>query len=169
MTVANTLCPSLRGLSVLVSITLLSACHPGSSTAAQQGPENEQLPGGITPADIANIKQMVSAGLGKLLFRPSYDGVKYPCTMVFDLAEPAVIDLSVTDDTGKAMVTIPITAARPFDRGVEPSRFIIPNDCYGAPPSGWAKGQLLIARYQVNIEKWQSGWKIAEQQTWEPV
>jgi len=96
-------------------------------------------------------------------------GIGPLCTTTFSLGEPKIVDASLAEYTGKLRLAVPVTGSTPVDRGqyLAP-RFYFPTPCYGEPAGGWSQGQTAMTTYVVNIEKWQSGWRMAQDQNLVP-
>lgn len=88
----------------------------------------------------------------------------HPCTDVFSLGQPTLADTALNGTSGKASVVIPVTlvnlAAAPQYGDI--NGFF--NECYGLPPGGWAQGQTVNSGYEANLERWDSGWRLAQEQ-----
>jgi hypothetical protein len=159
----------------LVAVTIaLSACKPAIAPSnAQESTTTSPVPApsapamGLSPEEETSIEQGLIQLLSRFQDHNALGEFRVPCTNMYGLGIPKIVDSSLIGATGKVRIAVPITAAIPMSRpNVEP--YFPTQYCYGAPPGGWTKGMVSTSIYVVNIEKWASGWRLSQQQTFGP-
>ena len=88
-----------------------------------------------------------------------------PCIERFALGQPKVADATLGPTTGKVSVIVPITATKFEDNGLNSiPRYSVPDrQCLGIQPRVWSDKPITVS-FQYDVEKWESGWRIAQQQ-----
>ncbi|MDF7774284.1 hypothetical protein P1X14_03400 [Sphingomonas sp. AOB5] len=88
------------------------------------------------------------------------------CSETFDLGPARLLDATSSGDTGKLRIAVEVTYKGPYRYylGRYPAIHHPGAVCYGAPPNGWDNGQISTSRYEVLVERWDSGWRIKQPQ-----
>jgi hypothetical protein len=151
----------------------------GSRLAGPPSSKAEAPPAPPAPAPvlISGFTQTEAQGIteavrGDLLARqfswqgPGW-GVQHPCTEVFDVGQPLILDATLSGQTGRVRVGTAITAQHPYRA---PPHFNIQwfyptRNCYGVEDDGrWVVGRTVQVQIDYNVEHWQSGWRLAANQ-----
>jgi hypothetical protein len=158
-------------ITVALPLSIVACQAPSSTSNAAQGASSSQefmAPAGLSEEEQAAIMQNVLGQLARKQKVDSMRGSVLRCTQVFTLGEPQIVDTSLSGDSGKVRIRVPVTATNPVDNGplFDPRyRYYYPSEyCYGMPASGWTVGMTSNAVYVVKIERWQSGWRLAADQ-----
>lgn len=162
---------------LVVAGLALSGCKPAPDTAlttndasaAISRPEAEAAPrpAGLTEDERLQIQQAIlgrfmsaryKSGLGTLF--PNAD-----CASVFSVADPTIVDAMLGDGMGKIRVVASFTLHTiPPKRGGR-----VPTDeCYGFVVPQMNVGQPIRIPFEFRVEKWQTGWRLAQAQPGEP-
>jgi hypothetical protein len=122
--------------------------------------------GGLSNADTEAIGQEAVARLSQRRHN-TFHGLRRgdPCTDNFALGQPKIADATLGPTTGKVSVVVPITAIKFQDNGPNSiPQYSVPDVlCWGIQPRVWSEQPVEIA-FQYDVEKWQSGWRISQQQ-----
>ena len=159
----------MAGLRIALSSTAiltLLACsgHSGSDGTLSNSVDvaaPSVAPSGLAPAEETALKQsarsfLIARTWGWPVTQPK------PCSAVFSVGEPQLIDSSLGPQTGKIRIVVPITGENPlptpaYVRGGEfPWR-----DCYGVTDQGWPRGKEVPVTLDLGVERWASGWRVA--------
>lgn len=140
-------------MALLAALMPLTACSPGSGGTTLSAQEEASIAQGV--GQILSAKQ----------YRPGVSGGTYFCSQYFTVGEPKVLDASLSGDTGKVRVSVPVTALAPEDLGplyAPSSRYQYPVQyCYGYPSGGWSQGQTANSVYIASVQRWGSGWQLS--------
>jgi hypothetical protein len=140
-----------------------------NTSAATTPPVQPTVLNGLAPADVQGIAEAVRADLLRRQFswQGPMSGDQQPCTNVFDVGQPQIVDASLSGQTGRVRTTVPITGQRPYRA---PEHFNIqwwyPTQyCYGVVDDGrWVIGRTVNVLIEYNVEHWQSGWRLSANQ-----
>jgi hypothetical protein len=141
-----------------------------AASPADQPPAQRQLINGLTPDEARGITQAVRANVVSRTFswQGPWSGDQQPCTQVFDVGQPQIVDASLSGQPGRVRVVVPITGQRPYRA---PEHFDIqwwyPTQyCYGVRDDGqWTIGRTVNVLFEYNVEHWQSGWRLSANQS----
>ena len=144
------------------SAVIANATSPMPTAREPSAAPAPDAPTGFTAAEQQNILSGVTELLASIPIRGIGGDFRGPCTSVFSLGRPVLRNVFINGVTGKARVSVPITAVNsPYGD--------IPNRCYGAPVGGWSIGTTATSTYEVNIEKWNAGWRLSTEQNLQPL
>lgn len=145
---------------------VLSACgaHPPSEGASNDLASADSSPAsatGLSPADETAIKASARAFLlartwGWPVTQPK------PCSGVFSVGEPELLDTSLGAQTRQVKIRVPIAAENPAPSTLYGKRGFVPwEDCYGVTDGGWPRGQAVQVTLNLSVERWATGWRVA--------
>lgn len=157
---------------VIPTVCILAACSrgeqssnyaAGQSTAqttnaaspapAEQAPTIPAAP----PADQLTEADKTSIVQGAIQVLQQRGTVVTACAPYLALTGGRVIDSSINGSTGSAVVELQVAATPNFNENVRADYL---NDCYGVPPGGLHPGVSFRSDWQVEIARWQSGWRV---------
>jgi hypothetical protein len=150
-------------IGVSVALGACGAQAPGEA-ASNNVVAVEQAPvaaTGLSPAEETAVKQSARAFLlarswGRLTGPPR------PCSDVFSVGEPRLLDTSLGPQSGLIKIVAPITAENPVPSSWYGKRGLIPwEDCYAISDGGWPRGQAVDVTLNLRVERWASGWRVA--------
>jgi hypothetical protein len=150
----------------MAAVTLACGCAPTASgnATSETAVRADSLAAALPQEDQERLAAAVVSALSQRIWFGGM-GSQYRCTDEYSIGLPHVDDVSITGDSGKMRISVPITGVRPVPNQ---NFFPRPDMCYGAPPNGWNIGLTATSTYVVNIEKWQSGWRVADGQNLMP-
>jgi hypothetical protein len=131
---------------------------------AQSGTAPSQL--GLSQAEAQQITSAVKSILLARSFEPGGPG-RYPCTSVFEIGDPQIVDANLSERTGLIVVSIPVIGRRPFVFPVRASpQSILPfAQCFGVQDrDGVEAGITFPVQIQYSVEKWATGWRLSANQ-----
>lgn len=145
------------GGATVALLIMMGACKPTGAPTAE--------PTTAVAADTglnAEDQQAIKAGvIGRLLQRKRpfiYNGVQM-CSEFFSFGEPKIVDSTLGEQTGKVRLLVPIAVTRTLSDGSAPDK-----DCYGYSQPGWVLNQPYDVTFEFQIERWQTGWRVAQVQ-----
>lgn len=137
---------------------MLAACHSSASSAPPVAPVNT----GLSDADAAGIKADAKARLLTRTTGFSFNSTKHLCSDFFSFGEPQIIDSALAEQTGKVRLLIPVTL---YNAQIVAEEQRAPDiDCYGFSHPGWVINQPHNVTFEFQVERWQTGWRVAEVQ-----
>ncbi|HEV2817644.1 MAG TPA: hypothetical protein VGW40_10555 [Allosphingosinicella sp.] len=78
-------------------------------------------------------------------------------------------DTNLREHDGQVQVGVAITSQRPIQmpRGWVPPLRFPSRECYGVPDETiWTVGRMRVVTFEFNVEHWQSGWRVSQNQPW---
>lgn len=140
-----------------------------NASATATPPVQATVVNGLAPADAQAIAEAVRANLlgRQFSWQGPMSGDQQPCTNVFDVGQPQIVDARLSGQTGRVRMAVPITGQRPY-RAPEhyniqwwyPTQY-----CYGVVDDGqWTIGRTVNVLIEYNVEHWQSGWRLSANQ-----
>jgi len=147
---------------------------PGLVDAANQVTSSASAPlppvtvHGFTAAEAEGITRGVKANLLARTYSwqgPGW-GPNEPCSGVFDVGDPRIVDARLGETSGQVVIAVPITGQRPTWRNPQQLQRWFPSAyCYGVMNEGlWSVGRPVQVGITYNVEHWQSGWRLAANQ-----
>jgi hypothetical protein len=147
--------------------TGLGGAREGS--AARATPSVSPIdPNGLNAAEEESIKR----GLLDILKARTYGMViipgRFPCVQVFGYGEPQITDASLSDQVGMVQLVIPVTGIPVHNApNVWPATYYPGRDCFRLQDTTeWSaeSGQPVPLRFEVVVQRWQTGWRLARNQ-----
>lgn len=126
------------------------------------------LPGGLQPAEAASISAEASAFLRGKRFDSISERLHWSqrpgaCGSHFDVGNGQIVDASLGPQSGRVQVVVPITPTTPVQ--AYNGRPVYPGlTCFGVQRDAWIAGQTRPVTFQFNVERWQTGWRLAQLQ-----
>jgi hypothetical protein len=126
------------------------------------------VPSGLSADEARNITVGFQSLLAQLEYRNFSTGSRVTCASIYSLGVPVIKDSQLNGSSGKLRVAVQVTANQPYVERTPAGpvyTFFFPDACYGNTADNWHAGEVATAIYEVNIERWSSGWRLAQQQT----
>jgi hypothetical protein len=141
-----------------VAALMLTACKPA---AAPTGESTEAVApaSGFTATDETSIKTDAIARLQRRTTGAAIMGTLHSCAEYFSLGTPQIVDSTLGGQTGKVRLLIPISLLHTDTAGRAPDIA-----CYGFGHPGWLLNQPYNVTFEFQVERWQTGWRIAQVQ-----
>lgn len=137
-------------------ILMLAACKAGTAPTAQPTVAVAAVPA-FNGADEASIKADAVARLQKRTFGMASLSTLHSCSEYFSVGSPQIIDSTLGEQTGKVRLLIPISLFNTDASGRAPDIA-----CYGFAHPGWLLNQPYNVTFELQVERWQTGWRVAE-------
>ena len=153
------------------SAFLLTNCRPPSvgndadvaATPRSPGLSATSAPTVSTGLSDAEASQ-ITYDAGQLIANRTYYDVGLggmSCSNYFNIGYLKVKDVLLDRDQGKVVISYVVTAIHPIPHyGGD----YFPKQCYGQPAEGWSLHQSANSTDEFKIERWQSGWRLAQNQ-----
>lgn len=142
---------------LLIACALLLGACDTSAMKPTQAKARQVNPLGMAGFDEASVAEAIR---GKLLARTVSMSAIHPptpCTEAFDIGPVRITDRRVSGDEAQIEATYQLRA-----KMVLSSTSTMANGCYGNLPDGWYVGETADGKELYRVERWQSGWKLAE-------
>ena len=141
---------------LFVGLVGCNSHQAGSETGSQVAAST-----GLRSTDEAGIKADAKARLLTRTIGMAALGDVKPCTNFFSLGEPQILDSTLGDQTGKVQVMVPVIVENAWNNGN--GQMTVPDmQCYGFSHPGWKGREPYNVSFEFQIERWQSGWRIAQ-------
>lgn len=161
---------------MVVAGLALAGCKPEPDTALVANEANvaaaptEQRavpqPTGLSENERLQIEQDILGRFMSARYRSRRDMLyaDAECSSVFSVANPKIVDAMLGDGTGKLRVGVSFTL-----HTMPPRWRTVPTDqCYGFIVPQMNFGQPVRIPFEFRVEKWQTGWRLAQAQPGEP-
>ncbi|MEG3147165.1 hypothetical protein U1839_21140 [Sphingomonas sp. RT2P30] len=140
----------------MAAILVLAACKPATTPAAEPTVAVAPVPA-FSASDEASIKADAVARLQKRTTGAAIMGTLHSCSEYFSLGIPQIVDSTLGEQAGKVRLLIPIAVFHPEPSGTAPDI-----GCYGYAHPGWLLNQPYNVTFEFQVERWQTGWRVAE-------
>ncbi|MDB5580975.1 MAG: hypothetical protein JWR80_6151 [Bradyrhizobium sp.] len=140
----------------VAATVMLVACKPAATPTVAPTVAVAPVPA-FSATDEAAIKADAIARLTKRTTGAAIMGTLHSCSEYFSLGNPRVIDSTLGEQAGKVRLLIPITVFHPEPSGTAPDI-----GCYGYAHPGWLLNQPYNVTFEFQVERWQTGWRIAQ-------
>lgn len=161
---------------LVVAGLALAGCKPAPDTAltandasaaiSRPEPEPAPRPAGLTEDERLQIQQDVLGRFMSARYRSRRDMLyaDAECAGVFTVSDPKIVDAMLGDGAGKLRVGVSFTL-----HTMPPRWRTVPTDqCYGFIVPQMNFGQPVRIPFEFKVEKWQTGWRLAQAQPGEP-
>ena len=161
---------ALRCAALALALTGCGQIDTSNSATASSAPDAVPAPSAANVPEpptglTADESTSIIYQAGQLIAnRTYYDvglGTVY-CSQYFQIGYLKMGDVLLEGNQGKVVITYTVTAVKPIPHF---GGAYFPKQCYGEPPEGWSIQKAADGHDEFKVERWQSGWRLAQNQT----
>ncbi len=154
---------AFAGCLMIAACTSSSSSNESNSAVSNANTQRNSLsvrvPSGFSEAEVDRILQeVVRRRRSKTYMVMNMGGTQHlPCSEIFELSNPVIKDTFIEERRGRLEVSLNVTAL-----DVERADRYAPQ-CYGTIQRSWSEAGNVNTTSQHAIEKWESGWRISQE------
>lgn len=139
----------------VAAVVMISACGPTTTPASAPTAAAPASPFNAT--EEAAIKADAIARLQRRTIGMASVSTLHSCSEYFSFGDPQIVDSALGAQAGKVQLLVPVSLYHTDASGRAPDIA-----CYGFAHPGWVFNQPYNVTFEFQVERWQTGWHVAQ-------